>query len=360
MILDKLFDEGTAFNDGFGKVAGNTICVYVQDVNVKSGAVNLSAAIKMQKAYESAVKYGCPLVTVWNSKGGDIGEGVDLIAAYSNIIGNHAQLSGVVPLISIVTGQCSGLNAALCRMSDIIIAVPDAEIFLTPPFLGGSTENIADITAETEEKAVLITRELLTVLPPNNLECSAGFPAADIRLSPVTAFSSLAGITVGTVTLSERLGADDTMRVARFVRFCNAFSLPVITYIDNDGIDPAVSIHEAASMARAYACAATPKLAVITGKACGAAFMLAGGFGNDFVLAHEDAVISPAAIRTAAAFLEISEEDYIRNHASADIALGKGYIDMIVTPAETQNALINVLDIARNKRIASHPKKKGC
>jgi acetyl-CoA carboxylase carboxyltransferase component len=316
--------------------------------------------MKMQHAYASAVKYGCPLVTVWNSKGGEIAEPHDLIEAYSGIIEDSAKLSGVVPLVSVVTGQCSGLNAALCRMSDFVIATEAAEVFITPPFLGGSTEDIADITVKTADEALSAARELLLVLPPNNLESAMHAPGADIILSEVTAFGALGGTTVGRITLGETLTSADAAIIMNFVSFCDAFSLPVITTIDNDGISPCLNTHDTARLAQVYASSATPKIAVITARACGSAFILASGFRNDFVLAYEGAVISPVPVKTAAAFLEMSEPDYIRDYANAELALGKGFIDEIIAPYEVPEALEKALNIARNKRIAFHPRKKGC
>ncbi|MDR2558244.1 MAG: acetyl-CoA carboxylase, partial [Oscillospiraceae bacterium] len=164
--------DGSSIIAGFGQIAGNQVCACIQDINVKSGAVNKAAAAKMKKIYANAVKFGVPLVAVFNSKGGEISEGSGLIEAYSEIIADCARLSGVVPLVSVVLGQCGGLNAALCRMSDFIIAAEEAEIFFTPPFLGGGKEE-ADITVKTSEEAVLKARELLSVLPQNNLETAS-------------------------------------------------------------------------------------------------------------------------------------------------------------------------------------------
>jgi acetyl-CoA carboxylase carboxyltransferase component len=367
LILEQLFDadsfievqkhEDSSLVAGFGEVGGSRVCAYVQDIDVKSGAVSKNAAMKMKRIYAAAVKYGAPLISVFNSKGGEIGEGMELIEAYSEIIGDCARLSGVVPLISIVTGQCGGLNAALCRMSDFVVATEEAEMFFTPPFLGGKVEDIADIRVKDAAEAVLTARELLMLLPPNNLESNAVGSASNIKLSETIALGALGSVAAGLVTLGEKLTADDALRIARFVNFCDAFSLPVVTYIDNDGVEPCVSIRDTARLAQVYASAATPKVAVITGQACGAGFVLAGGFGNDLVLAYEGAVISPVAIKAAAAFLEMSEADYVKDHASAGVALKKGYVDIIIKPDDMQEALMKALDITRNKRVAL-PKRK--
>ncbi|MCL2639186.1 MAG: acetyl-CoA carboxylase [Oscillospiraceae bacterium] len=366
-LLEKLFDENSfcelqkheesSVIAGFGKIAGSQAYAYIQDISVKSGAVNKNTAAKMKKIYADAVKFGAPLVAVFDSKGGEIGEGIELIEAYTDIIADCARLSGVVPLISVVTGQCSGLNAALCRMSDFVIATEEAEIFFTPPFLGGKKEiNTADITVKTAEEAVLKARELLSLLPPNNLEASSCADGVEIELGAGTKLETLSNSAAGIVTLEEKLNAADTARIARFVSFCDNFSLPVITIINSAGFEMDVSSRDTARLAQVYASATTPKITLITGNASGAAFMLTGGFG-DFTIAYENAVISPVPVKTAAVFLEMSEEDYIKEHAGVQNALKKGYIDLVITPEEKQTALVTALEAVRNKRVAS-PKRK--
>jgi acetyl-CoA carboxylase carboxyltransferase component len=358
-LLEKLFDQGTNTGAGFGKIAGNQVCAYAQDSSVKSGAVNKNAAAKMKKIYANAVKFGAPLVSIFDSKGGEIGEGHELIDAYSEIIANCARLSGVVPLISVVLGQCGGVNAALCRMSDFVIAVENAEIFFTPPFLGGKSENIADIVVKTTEEAVLKARELLSVLPPNNLETAPCSDGIEIELGTGIKLETLGGITAGLVTLGEKPSAADTAKIARFVSFCDSFSLPVITTIDCDGFEADVEIRDTARLAQVYAGATAPKITLITGNAAGAAFILTGGFNSDFIIAYENAVISPLPVKTAATFLEMPEEEYIQKYASVQAALEKSYIDLVITPEQTQNALLTALEATRNKRVAFVPRKKG-
>jgi acetyl-CoA carboxylase carboxyltransferase component len=354
-LLELLFDENNGA--GFGKIAGNNICVFAQDISVKSGAVNAQTAAKMKKIYANAVKFGAPLVTIFDSKGGEITEGIELAAAYSDIIENCSRLKGVVPLVSVVLGQCTGLNAALCRMSDFVLAVESSQMCFTPPFLGGNCEKeAADIIVKTAEEAVLKARELLSILPPNNLEtpsCCGNFEI-DARIK----FGEIKGCTVGFVTLNGRLNAADTERIARFVSFCDSFTLPVVTEIDCEGFEADIDSRGTARLAQVYGGATTPKITLITGKAVGAVFILTGNL-SDFVIAYEDAVISPVPVETGAVFLGMSEADYIKEYASVGSALDKGYIDMVIKPEEAADALAAALSAVRNKRAASVPRKRG-
>ncbi|MCL1823151.1 MAG: acetyl-CoA carboxylase, partial [Oscillospiraceae bacterium] len=367
-----------------------------------------NAAVKMKKVYENAVKFGAPVVAVFNSKGGEIGEGIELIDAYSDMIENAAKLSGVVPLISIVTGQCSGLNATLCCMSDIVIMTEKAEMFFTPPFIAeDKAENagkaqfcanagVAHITVKDEKEAAEKARQLLSLLPLNNLDSpnSFGFEQNDTVISAslkstdfikaiadkesiielnvnfgsasVTALGVLGSETIGFVAIDkkdEKLTAADASKIARFVNFCDAFSIPVVSIIDNEGFEPSMKaeqagfIRDTAKLAQVYASATTPKISLITGKATGAAFILAGGFKSDMVLVYEDSVTSPISIKAAAGFLELSEDDYIKEHASAEIALQKGYADAVISPAEVREILIKVIENSYNKRVSAPTRK---
>jgi acetyl-CoA carboxylase carboxyltransferase component len=420
-LLAKLFDEDTfteiqKYADsgvvaGFGKVSGLTVYALVQDINVKSGAVNKNAAAKMKKIYASAVKYGAPVVAVFNSKGGEIGEGTELIDAYASIIEDCARLSGVVPLVSVAAGQCSGLNATLCCMADIVIMTQSAKMFFTPPDiaadeiediesfgsarLNAQTGTVSIVTEDAAE-AMVKARELLSLLPSNNLEVSycGGFEENYAAITPflkskelitaiaakdslieinaafgeaaVTALGVLDSGAVGFVAFDnpdERLTAQDAAKIARFVNICDAFSLPVITIIDNEGFEPCLGaelagfIRGTAQLAQVYASAATPKISLITGSAAGAAFILAGGFRSDMVLAYEGAIISPVPLKTAAAFLEMDEALYIKTHAGVQSALKKGCLDAVIAPENARNALINAIDAVRDKRVAPPPRK---
>ncbi|MCL2694438.1 MAG: acetyl-CoA carboxylase, partial [Oscillospiraceae bacterium] len=162
------------------------------------------------------------------------------------------------------------------------------------------------------------------------------------------------------------LSSADAAKIARFVNLCDSFSLPVISIIDNEGFDGVHSkaehehaclISGTAKLAQVYASSTTPKINLITGKATGAAFILAGGFAGDFILAYEGSVISPITVKAAAVFLEQTEADYIENEASVQNALKKGYIDMVIVPSQARNALINAVEAVRDKRVSVPARK---
>lgn len=157
----------------------------------------------------------------------------------------------------------------------------------------------------------------------------------------VTALGTLNGSAVGfAATVGEKLSADDCAKLARFVRTCDAFSLPVITLVDTDGFVPSAkgelagSVRESAKLAHAYAEATCPKVAVITGDAFGPAYIaLAGKSANaDVVIAWPSAVIS--ALNPEAS-VEVLWQDRAAGADKAKRAeLAEEYKDTLASPFE--------------------------
>ena len=135
--LDKFLSadgEQSSVVAGYGTVMGATAYAFAQDVSVKGGAVNKSAALKIKKLFALAAKVGAPVVGIYDSKGGDINEGMAVLSAYGDIMKASAEISGVVPQIAVVCGVCAGCAAMLASMADITIMTEKAELFLTAPF----------------------------------------------------------------------------------------------------------------------------------------------------------------------------------------------------------------------------------
>ena len=197
----------------------------------------------------------------------------------------------------------------------------------------------------------------------------------------VTALGTLAGSTVGfAATKGKKLTSDDSAKLARFVRTCDAFSIPVVTLVNTDGFVPsskaelAGSIRESAKLAHAYAEATCPKIALITGDAVGSAYIALAGKGAnaDMVMAWPSAMISALAPDAAVEILwheklagldkagrEQLTEEYKNTLASPLEAAKNGYIDQIFEPDQTRAYLIGALDMLSGKRVSKMPKKHG-
>ena len=322
-------------------------------------------------------------------------------------------ISGVVPQISVIAGTCAGSAAMIACSADFVIMTKESELFMAPNTAAGSAESasksgIASVVCDDDKAAVAKARELINLLPVNNLspvpmfefaesgaaagntldsivaaiadadsvvELSAGFGTA-----AYTALATIGGATAGiaaTNKSAEKLTADDCMKLARFIRTCDAFSIPVVTVVDTEGLadlDAADGIKAVTTLANSYAEATTAKIAVVTGKAIGPVFIaLAGNSSNsDFTYAWDNAVIAPFAPVTAVEFMmhdklegaadltakrnELAAE-YEKTTASALAAAENGFIDEIINSADTRAVLTSALDILSGKRSQKLPKK---
>ena len=184
-----------------------------------------------------------------------------------------------------------------------------------------------------------------------------------------TALGRVDGRTVGfVVTKGKDICPAAARRLLRHVRFCDAFSLPIITIADAGEF---VSLSDSAALCAAYAEATTPKITVISGRAVGSVYIaLAGtGSGADAVFALPGAVVSPIAPQAAAYLLEPSiadlpyaEQDaaidkYIGKNLSAEAAAAAGYVDDVIAHEELRERIASALDMLSSKRVSTLPKK---
>lgn len=200
-------------------------------------------------------------------------------------------------------------------------------------------------------------------------------------------FARLGGRSVGVVAnqpafLAGTLDIDASVKAARFIRFCDCFHLPVVTFEDVPGFLPGSDqehrgiIRNGAKLLYAYCEATVPKLTVITRKAYGGAYdvMSSKHIRGDFNYAWptaEIAVMGPAgaveiifkkqieAAEDPAAERERLVREYREKFASPLIAAEKGYIDDIIRPSETRRRLIRALELVRDKRDVNPPRKHG-
>lgn len=402
--LDKFLSaegEVSSVVTGFGSVDGTSVYVFAQDSSVKGGAVNKSAALKIAKIYDLAAKSGAPVVGFFDSKGGEINEGMAVLAAYGEIMRASAAISGVVPQIAVVTGVCAGCAAMLAEMADITVMSEDAELFLTSPFntpdgkldgagkaKGAAKSGVADIVVKNADAAVETAKKLVSILPENNMGVGGnnGFAENDavvnasmkgeklvealadknsvIELGAAfgsAAYTALASVKWGTVAFvatdkAEKLTADDAAKIARFVQFADVFSIPVVTVVNTNGFEGssaaefAGSVRECAKLAQVYATATTLKINLITGNAFGAAF--AAFESADITYAWEGAKIAPMNPEAGKVFM--GEELVVSPFAAAS----EGMIEGVIAPEDTREALGSAMWICSDKRVASPARKR--
>lgn len=374
-------ENGAGVIAGYGCVEGSTVYAYAQDITADSGAMSVAHANKIRKIYDYALKNGCPVVAVYDSKGAKITEGNAMLSAYGQILQAANNLSGVVPQIAVVLGTCGGASALLAASADFVIASKEGELFLTAPAVAkasceggcdiGSASYAADyglvnVLTEDEASAIKEARKLLSILPLNNLSAAPLYeyaePAAladgadakaviasiadadsvteiSERFAPavVTAFGTVAGSCVGFVATNKAADALNTAacdKASHFIKVCDAYGIPVVSLIDTDGFKRTacpVLIKEGAALANVYAEATCAKINVITGNAIGAAYIaLAGTNANaDVTFAWPNAVISALPVETAVEFSMTGRMAGCDDAKAARAALEAEYADEI-------------------------------
>ena len=305
---------------------------------------------------------------------------------------------------------------------------------VTEEALGGaamhaSRSGVVDYPASSEEDAIDYMRRLLSFLPQNNMENPPTVPCAEpanldnpelngiIPDNPnaaydmkevilqtvdnrdflevkenfapnlIVGFARYSGMSVGIVAnqpnhLSGVLDIDSSVKGARFVRFCDCFNIPVVTFVDVPGFLPGTAqeyggvIRNGAKILYAFAEATIPKVTVITRKAYGGAYcvMSSKHLRGDLNYAWPSAEIAVMGARGAAgvlygkearkaedpkAFLAEKEKEYQDTVANPYVAAQRGYIDDIIEPAKTRARIIRALGILQNKRDTNPMKKHG-
>ncbi len=408
-LLGQFFDEGTFVEidrlakdgdkpaeavAGYGLVGGMPAYAFAQDKAVCSGAIGKAQAAKIKKIYELAAQNGAPIVGFFDSDGAKLGEGLDAMDAIAELLLASNNLSGVVPQLAVVTGACVGTSSLIAATSDLVIMVKDGSYYLSKDDEGGQ----ADVMAEDTADAIAKAKALLSYLPSNNLAGLPVYESGAVSMGPcasagdcpaavadpgtlfvlaegsdcVTAFGQVDGMVCGLVTLTgDAVCSCTASRVARFVRLCDAFSLPVLTFVDAAGFK---GIRGAAKLSQAYTEATTAKISVITGRAYGPVYIAVAGklAGADAVLAWPQAVISPLAPETAVQILwrdrlaamqdpvadrEALTAEYAAEEGSPFKAAAGGYLTDIVTPEETKAKLAALLEMLAGKRVSRLPKK---
>lgn len=318
---------------GYGLVNGSPVYVYAQDFTVKGGSVGVAHARKVLKVMDLAEKTGAPVIGILDTAGARLDEGVDAMNAYAQMAGRVSKLSGVVPQISLVLGQCGGIASAIAGMTDITIMSKNGALFVNGPMVVSAVagkevdmatlagpqasmrSGMAQLTAETDEEAIAAARKLVSMLPVNNLDEAVEISAddvnrelaelngvdkledirdlirsvsdlgdfvelsADFAPSMVTALGKIGGATVGFIANQAakdegRLTVYGCKKAAAFASFCDCFSIPVVTVVDSMGMKISTApqgelSRNGAQLMFALSQATNVRIALIVGNAVG-------------------------------------------------------------------------------------------
>ncbi len=443
--LDKKRFPGDSVVVGFGEVQGRRIAVAAQDFTVIGGSFSEIQAQKVSKILDLAIESGIPFVSLNDSVGARIQEGVWSLAGYGELFWRNTQASGVIPQISVMLGPCAGGSVYSPGLTDFVIMTEGiSHMFITGPdviktvtgeevdlnTLGGAgshstVSGVAHFVAPDEASALDLTRQLLSYLPSNNIELAptvaATKPAREIDLdtlvpadgsqaydirdaieaifdrffevhatfarNAVVGFARLSGAVVGVIAnqpayLAGVLDIDASDKIARFVRFCDCFNIPLITFVDCPGFMPGSHqehggiIRHGAKIVYAYSEATVAKIAVITRKAYGGAYIVMSSkcIRTDLVFAWPTAEIAVMGAEGAVKILyrkelhqaedpvaltdELSEQ-FREKFGSPYTAAASGHVNDILLPSETRGKLIASLNLLRDKTGNLPPKKHG-
>ena len=423
-ILAKFFDDGeytALFADGAvsaasGYAAGQQAYAVFQN----GEAVSVKDVEKNIKVLELAAQTGCPVVTFYDSVGAKLAEGLDVLNAAAKLNAAIAKVSGVVPQVAVVLGVCGGTSALSAANADVCIMAEGAELFFTAPFTAAAKgDKVADagsaaaaakagVAAIVAADAAEAAAHIVGLLPANNLTGPAIFefeqptavlsanaePAKDAAAlidkdsavemyagfgkNVYTAFATIGGNAVGVVATGKELCHNCVAKASRFVRLCDAFSVPVLTIVNTEGFVPSTSddiaggIREAARLAATYADATTAKVALIAGKAVGPVYTALAA--ADLKIAVKGCTISALEPSAAVSVLykeEIDASDnivaatkakaaaYVAEVCSADAAVAAGSADMTCEAANARASVVAAFELLSTKRAARLPKKHG-
>src|SRR5271169_2715064 len=321
MAEQKVYGDG--FVTGYGRVEGRLVFVFAQDFTVFGGSLSEANAGKIVKIMDMAMRVGAPVIGLNDSGGARIQEGVASLAGYADIFLRNTLASGVVPQISAIMGPCAGGAVYSPAITDFVLMVDKTSyMFITGPDvikavtheevtkdqLGGAmthneTSGVAHFLSRDDAECLSMIRELVSFIPSNNLDdpprrpCTDPIDRADSALDTivpsesnehyakniVVGFARLNGRSVGVVAnqpamLAGVLDINSSVKGARFVRFCDCFNIPLITFEDVPGFLPGTQqeyggiIRHGAKLLFAFAEATVPKITVITRKAYGGAY----------------------------------------------------------------------------------------
>jgi methylmalonyl-CoA carboxyltransferase large subunit len=431
---------------GCAKIDSRLVHLASQDFTVGGGSAGEMHSDKVVEMMRLSQKTGSPFIFMNDSGGARVQEGIDSLAGYARVFYSNVLLSGVVPQIAMICGPCAGGAVYSPALTDFVIQTRQARMFITGPLvikqvtgedvsseeLGGAqaqmSSGVVHLIAENDEDAVQLCQRLLSFLPSNNLEDpprqAFNLPmesdpemngivpidnkaAYDVRsvikrvldyqdffeIQPgfaaniVIGFGRLQGRPVGIIAsqpnfMAGVLDINASDKAARFVRFCNAFNIPLITFVDVPGFLPGVEqerggiIRHGAKLLFAYSAATVPKITVVLRKAYGGAYiaMCCKDLGADRVVAWPTAEIAVMGAEGAAEIvfrheIDAAEDkegrrqelvnDYRETFSNPYVAAGRRLVDDIIEPAETRKVLADALDALHTKRELRPGKKHG-
>src|ERR1700731_4340533 len=392
--MEKTKVPGDGVVTGWGTVNGRKTFVFAKDFTVFGGSLSETHAQKIVKIQDMAMKARAPIIGLYDAGGARIQEGVAALAGYSYVFRRNVIASGVIPQISVIMGPCAGGAAVhatrssiadgafendvetLLQMRRLIDFLPSSNTSGVPEWpsfddIGRVDMSLDTLIPDNPNKPYDMKELILKVVDEGDFfEISEAF-AKNI----VTGFGRIAGRTVGFVAnqpmvLAGVLDSDASRKAARFVRFCDAFNIPIVTFVDVPGFLPGTAqeygglIKHGAKLLFAYSQATVPLVTVITRKAFGGAYdvMASKHIGGDVNYAWPTAQIAVMGDKGAVEIIFRSDigdaekiaartKEYEQRFLSPFTAAERGYIDAVPLPQATGPRIARALAMLRGKTV---------
>lgn len=433
---------------GYGSVDGRLVFISAQDFTVMGGSLGEMHAKKITKVMDMAVQMGAPFISINDSGGARIEEGIDSLYGFGEIFFRNTQASGVIPQISVIMGPCAGGAVYSPAITDFVFMVEaTSQMFITGPqvikavtgedvsfeALGGakthnSVSGVAHFISPNEQQCIEDIKTLISFLPDNNLSDtystmtnSSDVSSANLNnilpedsnkpydmleiigsvvddgyffevqkhfaTNIIIGFGRLNGSSVGIIANQPKqmagvLDVNSSDKAARFVRFCDAFNIPILTFTDVPGYLPGVAqehngvIRHGAKLLYSFSEATVPKVNIIVRKAYGGAYIAMNSkhLGADMVFAWPSAEIAVMGPEGAANIIFKKEiaaaenpkdarqkkvSEYREKFSNPYVAASRGYIDDVIEPSATRARVISAMEMLRSKRETRYQKKHG-
>lgn len=427
---------GPEVTTGLARIASRPVAVYAIDPGRDKGFVTSRGATKIRGLMDRAEELGIPIVALLASAGVSIEEGLASGDAYTRVITGNVRLSGVVPQLGVVMGVTMGAPAYSATLMDLaILNRTRSHLMVTGPAvvqrmlgenptlaeLGGSDlhaakTGLADLVATDARAQLDAVRELVALLPSNRLEdpprTTSREPATSLPTLPaepdspfdmrtlldalldegsllelgerfgpsmITAFARIDGRAVGVLAnqsleLAGAIGADAAEKSARFLRLCDAYNLPIVSFIDVPGFMPGVAEESRGLLRRGAAMCqgmytSVPRLSVVVRRCYGAAafvMMQTRAQDGDVVLALPGSRIAVMGFDAAkhVVYPDATEDDatlrarYFDDYESPKRAVHEGLVDEVVEPGALRSRLATHLQWLERRRDRAMPHKR--
>jgi len=409
--------NGEGVITGYASIDGKPVYIAAQNADVLGGSLGKAHADKIVNCMSMALRTGVPFLSIIDSKGARLGEGLSVLEGYAAINAMAARICGEIPHICVVKGYAVGQIAEFVKTADFVIMSDSAVLCNNVPMQLASKANnsakfneifgakayissgVANFSYKNNAELKQILFSLIKYLPSNNegvnfvetsddLNRTQAFTGVDAKslLSALLdeqkfvcvytsaaltcALGAINGESAAVIVTNGALSLCDIKFAEKFVRIADSFNMSLVNLVNSANVATTVedeigaNSEVLASLLYTVNCTQIPKVCVVTGQAIGYSYLAfaAKNSGYDYVLALEDAVISPIEPEKAVEVCYIDEiraaknadetrnkiiERYEQIASNAAVAAKEGYVDNIIDGTELRKYVVSALMMLR-------------